>query len=65
MRPEPGQLDLFDHDPARLAKAYRTAAEAALAQGDTEYFTAQQRYDNYTAEADRLERLAGMTRNAA
>lgn len=65
MKPLPGQLDLFDHDPAKLARAYRIAADAALAQGDTEFFTAQQRYDNYTAEAERLEALAGQTRNAA
>lgn len=65
MKPLPGQLDLFDHDPAKLARAYRAAAEQALAQGDTEFFTAQQSHDNYTAEAERLEALAGIKRNAA
>ena len=65
MKPLPVQLDMFDHDPAKLARANRIAAQTALAQGDTEFFTAQQRHDNYTAEADRLEALAGQTRNAA
>ena len=65
MKPLPGQLDLFDHDPARLARANRIAAQAALAQGDTQFFTAQERYDKYTAEAERLEALAGIKRNAA
>ncbi len=65
MKPLPGQLDLFDHDPARLARANRIAAQAAPAQGDNQFFTAQERHDNYIAEAERLERLAGQTRNAA
>lgn len=65
MKPLPGQLDLFDHDPAKLARAYRAAATQALAQGDGMHFTAQERHDNYTAEAERLEALAGLTRNAA
>ena len=65
MKPLPGQLDLFDHDPGKLARAYRIAADAALAQGDTEFFTARERHDNYTAEAERLEALAGIRRNAA
>lgn len=65
MKPMPGQLDLFDHDPTRLAKAYREAADQALRQGDTIHFTARERYDNYIAEAQRLEALAGQTRNAA
>jgi len=59
------QLDIFRDDPARRARAHRIAADAALAQGDTEFFTAQQRHDNYIAEAERLEALAGKTRNAA
>ena len=65
MKPLPGQLDLFDHDPAKLARAYRAAAAQALAQGDGMHFTAQERHDNYIAEAQRLEALAGQTRNAA
>ena len=65
MKTLPGQLDLFDHDPARLARANRIAAQAALAQGDNQFFTAQERHDKYTAEAERLEALAGIKRNAA
>lgn len=65
MKPLPGQLDLFDHDPAKLARANRIAADAALAQGDNQFFTAQERHDRYTAEAERLEALAGIKRNAA
>lgn len=30
MRPLRTQLDIFEHDPARLAKANRVAAETAL-----------------------------------
>lgn len=55
MKPLPGQLDLFDHDPGKLARAYRIAAAQALAQGDNQFFTAQERHDNYIAEAIRLE----------
>ena len=65
MRHEENQLDIFRDDPARRARAYRIAAEAALAQGDNQFFTAQERYDKYIAEAERLEALAGQTRNAA
>lgn len=52
------QLDIFDHDPARLAAAYRQAAQHALAMGDTGYFTARERAEHHTKEAERLERLA-------
>ncbi|MFK3845328.1 hypothetical protein [Stenotrophomonas sp. NPDC078853] len=52
------QLDIFDHDPARLAAAYRQAAQHALDMGDTGYFTARERADHHTKEAERLERLA-------
>ncbi|RRU17857.1 hypothetical protein [Stenotrophomonas sp. 278] len=54
------QLDIFDHDPARLAALSREAAQLALAAGDQGYFTARERYEFHTAEAERLERLAGM-----
>lgn len=53
-----GQLDIFDHDPARLVQAYRHAAQTALAMGDMGYFTARERADHHTKEAERLERLA-------
>lgn len=45
----------YNHDPAKLARAYRAAAAQALAQGDNQFFTAQERHDNYTAAAIRLE----------
>lgn len=54
------QLDIFDHDPARLAAKSREAAQHALAAGNQGYFTAQERYEFHTAEAERLERLASM-----
>lgn len=54
------QLDIFDHDPARLAAAYRQAAQHALEMGDTGYFTASERAEHHTKEAERLERLAEM-----
>lgn len=59
------QLDIFDHDPARLAKANRVAAEWAL---NDPYFSTslrQERHDYYVAEAERLERLAAMAPSPA
>ena len=58
MRHEENQLDIFRDDPAVKARANRIAAAAALAQGDNQFFTAQERHDNYIAEAIRLEGLA-------
>ncbi|MEI4518648.1 MULTISPECIES: hypothetical protein [unclassified Stenotrophomonas] len=55
-----GQLDIFDHDPAVLAAKHREAAQFALTAGDQGFFTAQERYDHLSAEAERLERLAAM-----
>ncbi len=55
-----GQLDIFDHDPARLAAKHREAAQHALGAGDQGYFTARERYELLTAEAERLERQAGI-----
>lgn len=52
------QLDIFDHDPARLAAAYRQAAQHALEMGDTGYFTASERAEHHTKEAEQLEQLA-------
>jgi hypothetical protein len=54
------QLDIFDHDPARLAAMHRAAAQHALTAGDQGFFTAQERHDHLNAEAERLERLAAM-----
>ena len=52
------QLDIFEHDPARLAKANRVAAETALI--DVQFTAAerQERHDYYLGEALRLEALA-------
>lgn len=52
------QLDIFDHDPARLAKANRIAAENALTDPFFSGKVRQERHDHYIAEAVRLERLA-------
>ncbi|HDS1581998.1 TPA: hypothetical protein QEL15_004114 [Stenotrophomonas maltophilia] len=52
------QLDIFDHDPARMAAANRAAAEAAL--HDVQFTQAMrlQRHDYYVAEATRWDTLA-------
>lgn len=55
------QLDIFDHDPARLAKANRIAAEWALNDPCFSAALRQERHDYYIAEAVRLESLAAMT----
>lgn len=52
------QLDIFDHDPARLAQVSCEAAQHALTAGDQGYFTARERYDFHSREAERLELLA-------
>ncbi len=54
------QLDIFDHDPARLAKANRIAAECALHDPYFPPSQRQDRHDYYIAEAERFERLAAM-----
>jgi len=54
------QLDIFDHDPARLAKANREAADHAL--HDTQ-FTERERMERsayYTSEAERWEFSAAL-----
>lgn len=48
------QLDIFDHDPARLAKANRAAAEHALTDPFFSQKVRQDRHDYYIAEAERL-----------
>lgn len=52
------QLDIFDHDPARMAAANRAAAERAL--HDVQFTAAvrQERHDYYVGEAERWEHLA-------
>ncbi len=54
------QLDIFDHDPARLAKANRAAAEHALTDPFFSQKVRQDRHDYYIAEAERLEALAAL-----
>ncbi|MEN4951890.1 hypothetical protein [Stenotrophomonas sp. TWI819] len=52
------QLDIFEHDPARLAKANRVAAETALIDVQFTATERQERHDYYLGEALRLEALA-------
>lgn len=59
------QLDIFDHDPARLAKANRAAAAHALTDPFFSAKVRQDRHDHYIAEAVRLERLAAMAEKPA
>ena len=54
------QLDIFDHDSARLAKANRAAAEHALTDP---FFSAKVRQDRHDYEL--LERLAAMAEKPA
>lgn len=56
------QLDIFDHDPARLAKANRAAAAAALVNPYATTVEQRERHDYYIREAMRLERLASAQR---
>lgn len=58
MRPLRTQLDIFEHDPARLAKANRAAAETALRDAQFSATERQERHDYYLGEALRLEALA-------
>lgn len=52
------QLDIFEHDPARLAKANRVAAETALRDVQFTATERKERHDYYLGEALRLEALA-------
>lgn len=61
MRSDNNQLDILDHDPAKLARAAREAAAAALIM-PRGHFTQQEAHDHYIAEAERLETLASMCR---
>lgn len=58
------QLDIFEHDPARLAKANRVAAETALIDVQFTASERQERHDYYLGEALRLEALARQCRPA-
>ncbi len=59
------QLDIFDHDPARLAKANRATAEHALTDPFFPEKVRQDHHNYYIAEAERLERLAAMAEKPA
>lgn len=59
------QLDIFEHDPARLAKANRVAAETALMDVQFTATERQERHDYYLGEAVRLEALARQCRPTA
>ncbi|MBH1635450.1 hypothetical protein I5U65_09910 [Stenotrophomonas maltophilia] len=52
------QLDIFDHDPARMAAANRAAAERALHDAQFTETVRLKRRAYYLAEADRWDSLA-------
>ncbi|CAO3300341.1 hypothetical protein [Stenotrophomonas maltophilia] len=52
------QLDIFDHDPARMAAANLAAAERALHDVQFTATVRQERHDYYVGEAERWEHLA-------
>ncbi len=52
------QLDIFDHDPARMAAANRAAAERALHDVQFTPTVRQERHEYYLGEAERWEHLA-------
>lgn len=52
------QLDIFDHDPARMAAANRAAAERALHDVQFTAIVRQERHEYYVGEAQRWEHLA-------
>lgn len=58
------QLDIFEHDPARLAKANRVAAETALRDVQFTATERKERHDYYFGEALRLEALARQSQPA-
>lgn len=60
MKRKPLQLDIFKHSPKELAKAYREAAENALVSDGDPFFTAQDRYARFMAEAEHYERVAAI-----
>ena len=55
MRSDTTQLDVFRHDPASVAVAWRTAAETALHNPFHTERERQQRHDYYLQQAARLE----------
>lgn len=59
------QLDIFEHDPGRLAALNRIAAETALRDVQFSGRERQERHDYYIREAERLEALAAMCSDQA
>jgi hypothetical protein len=58
------QLDIFDHDPARMAAANRAAAERALHDVQFTETVRLERRAFYLAEADRWDNLAAHSARA-
>lgn len=58
------QLDIFDHDPARLAALFRVSAATALTDIQFTQPVRQDRHDHYIREAERLEALAAQCKAA-
>ncbi|PZT12436.1 hypothetical protein [Stenotrophomonas maltophilia] len=54
----PNQLDIFDHDPARMAAANRAAAERALHDVQFTATVRQERHAYYVGEAEHWDQLA-------
>ncbi len=52
------QLDIFEHDPGRMAKLYRESAAAALKDVQFSAIVRQDRHNHFIHEAERLEALA-------
>ncbi len=52
------QLDIFDHDPARMAAANRAAAERAMTDVQFTATGREERRKYYLSEAERWEHLA-------
>ncbi len=59
MRSDRGQLDIFDHDPRRLAADNRAAADAARAAYNFPPSVREERVAYYLAEAERYEAICG------
>lgn len=56
------QLDLLRHSPAELARAYRIAADTALANPWLSALERKRRAEYYRGEAERIEREANRGR---
>lgn len=52
------QLDIFEHDPGRMALLYRASAESALNDVQFSPPVRKDRHEHYIREAERLEALA-------